>query len=112
MNRHRLGLARQSTNTAVKLITPVVGLLMAMSMHAIWNGSGTVGGCLGFIITYAFVMVPAFIVILVVIIFGLRREGRIVREFLNLKFNAECCAHKSTSSFAVSLGGWVDRLTP
>jgi RsiW-degrading membrane proteinase PrsW (M82 family) len=77
-----LGLARQSTNLAVKLITPVVGLLMAMAMHAIWNGSGVVGGCLGFLLTYGFFMVPAFLIILIVIIFSLRREGRIVREFL------------------------------
>lgn len=77
-----LGLARQSTNQAVKLITPVVGLLTAMAMHAIWNGSGAVGGLLGFLLTYVVFMVPAFIIILVVIIFSLRREGRIVREFL------------------------------
>jgi RsiW-degrading membrane proteinase PrsW (M82 family) len=77
-----LGLARQSTNLAVKIITPVVGLLMAMAMHAIWNGSGVVGGCLGFLLTYGFFMVPAFLIILVVIVFSLLREGRIVREFL------------------------------
>ena len=77
-----LGLARQSTNQAVKLITPVVGLLMAMAMHAIWNGSAAVGGLLGFLLTYVIVMVPAFLIIMVVIIVSLRREGRIVREHL------------------------------
>jgi len=77
-----LGLARQSQNLAVKIITPVVGLLMAMAMHAIWNGSGAVGGILGFLLTYVVFMVPAFLIILVVIIFSLLREGRIVREFL------------------------------
>jgi len=77
-----LGLARQANNLAVKLITPVVGLLMAMAMHAIWNGSATVGGCLGFLLTYVVFMVPAFLIILIVIIFSLRREGRLVREFL------------------------------
>lgn len=77
-----LGLARQSTNMAVKFITPIVGLLTAMAMHAIWNGSGAVGGILGFLLTYVVFMVPAFLIILVVIIFSLRREGRIVREFL------------------------------
>src|SRR6185369_2578837 len=34
-----LGLARQSTNIAIKIIAPVVGLLMAIFMHSIWNGS-------------------------------------------------------------------------
>jgi RsiW-degrading membrane proteinase PrsW (M82 family) len=109
-----LGLARQSTNLAVKLITPVVGLLMAMSMHAIWNGSGTVGGCLGFLVTYAFVMVPAFIVILVVIIFGLRREGRIVREFLEPEVRCGVLRpqeYEQLCSVFRRMGGSFDALT-
>lgn len=77
-----LGLSRQSANTAVKFLTPVVGLFMAMAMHAIWNGSGVLGGGLIFLLAYIVIMVPAFLILLTVIIFALRREGRIVREFL------------------------------
>jgi RsiW-degrading membrane proteinase PrsW (M82 family) len=77
-----LGLARQSTNIAVKALTPVVGLLMAIFMHSIWNGSAVFGGGAVFILTYVIVMVPAFIIILVVISLALRREGQVVREFL------------------------------
>ena len=77
-----LGFARQSTNLAVKIILPVIGLLMAMTMHAIWNGSLVVGGCAGLLVTGTVVMLPAFIIILVVIVFSLIREARIVREFL------------------------------
>jgi len=77
-----LGLARQSTNMAVKIFTPVVGLLMAIFMHSIWNGSAVFGGGGLFVLTYIVVMVPAFLIILVVISFALRREGQVVREFL------------------------------
>ena len=77
-----LGLARQSNNIAVKLLTPVVGLLMAIFMHSIWNGSAVFGGGAIFILTYILVMVPAFIILLVVIGLALRREGQVVREFL------------------------------
>jgi RsiW-degrading membrane proteinase PrsW (M82 family) len=77
-----LGLARQSTNIAVKLLTPVIGLLMAIFMHSIWNGSAVFGGGGVFIITYILVMVPAFIILLVIIAIALRREGQVVREFL------------------------------
>ena len=77
-----LGLARQSTNTAVKLITPVIGFLMAIFMHSIWNGSAVLGGGGLFLVTYIVVMVPAFIIMLVVIGLALRREGQVVREFL------------------------------
>ena len=77
-----LGLARQSTNIAVKAITPLVGLMMAIFMHSIWNGSAVFGGGGIFILTYIVVMVPAFIIMLVVISLALRREGQVVREFL------------------------------
>ena len=77
-----LGLARQSNNLAVKVVTPVVGLLMAIFMHSIWNGSAVFGGGAVFVLTYIVVMVPAFVIILVVIGLALRREGQVVREFL------------------------------
>lgn len=77
-----LGLARQSTNLAVKMLTPVVGLLMAIFMHSIWNGSAVLGGGPLFIITYLIVMVPAFLILLIVIALALRREGQLVRQYL------------------------------
>jgi RsiW-degrading membrane proteinase PrsW (M82 family) len=77
-----LGLARQSNNLAVKFLTPVVGLLMAIFMHSIWNGSAVFGGGWLFVLIYIVVMIPAFIIMLVVIGFALRREGQVVREHL------------------------------
>ena len=77
-----LGLARQSTNIAVKILTPIVGLMMAIFMHSIWNGSAVFGGGGVFLLTYIVVMIPAFIIMLVVIGFALRREGQTVREYL------------------------------
>src|SRR5215218_6852110 len=77
-----LGLARQSNNIAVKVLTPIVGLLTAIFMHSIWNGSAVFGGNSVFVLTYIAVMIPAFIIMLVVIGFALRREGKVVREFL------------------------------
>ena len=81
-----LGLARQSRNTFVKLVMPVLGLLTAISMHAIWNGSVVVFGGLGFLFAYVVIMVPAFVILLVVIFLALRREGRVVKEFLHPDF--------------------------
>jgi len=82
-----LGLARQSTNIAVKVLTPIVGLLMAIFMHSIWNGSAVFGGGPVFVLTYIAVMVPAFLIMLIVIGFALRREGQIVRQFLVVDLN-------------------------
>jgi len=77
-----LGLARESRNTAVKWIAPVMGLLAAISMHSIWNGSGALFGGVVWILTYIVIMIPAFFIMLVVIILALRREGQVVREYL------------------------------
>ncbi|HUS11664.1 MAG TPA: PrsW family intramembrane metalloprotease [Pyrinomonadaceae bacterium] len=77
-----LGLARQSRSTALKWIAPPLGLLAAISMHSIWNGSGILFGGGAFILTYVLIMIPAFFIMLVVIALALRREGQIVREFL------------------------------
>jgi hypothetical protein len=77
-----LGLSRQSTNVVVKVITPIVGLLMAIFMHSIWNASAVMGGGAAFLAMYVVVMVPAFLIMLVVIGLALRREGQVVRQFL------------------------------
>lgn len=77
-----LGLARQTKNLGVKLIAPVLGLLIAICMHSIWNGSGALFGGGVFLLTYVLLMVPAFLILLVVIGFALRREGQVVRQFL------------------------------
>ncbi len=83
-----LGLARQSRNTIVKIITPIFGLAAAISMHSIWNGSAVIFGPAGFILTYILIMVPAFFIMFVVIALALRREGQIVREFLTPDFQS------------------------
>jgi RsiW-degrading membrane proteinase PrsW (M82 family) len=83
-----LGLARQSRNTAVKWIAPIMGLLAAISMHSIWNGSVALFGGVGWVLTYIVIMIPAFFLMLVVIILALRREGQIVREHLIADYQA------------------------
>lgn len=80
-----LGWARQSHNKAIKFLMPIIGLGLAMMLHALWNLSASIHGAL-WILTYVFIMVPVFIAALVVVIFALRREGRIVREHLLPEF--------------------------
>ena len=77
-----LGWSRQSQKGFVKWVVPVLGFMLAILMHATWNGSAAFGGPLGFFAAYFLIMGPAFIVTLMVIFFSLRREGYIVRQFL------------------------------
>lgn len=76
-----LGWARQSDNGFIKVTMPVLGFMLAMLMHGTWNASASLG-LVGFIVAYFVIMIPAFVITLMTIFFALRREGRIVREFL------------------------------
>jgi len=77
-----LGWSRQSNNGFVKVVMPFLGFMLAVFLHATWNGTATYGGALGFFAGYFLIMGPTFIITLMVIFFSLRREGRIVRQFL------------------------------
>ena len=77
-----LGLARQTSNIVVKIFAPLIGFSLAICLHSIWNGSGALFGGGVFLLTYILVMVPAFVIVLIVIGFALRREGKVVRQFL------------------------------
>jgi protease PrsW len=77
-----LGWSRQSNNGFIKVVMPVLGFMLAVLLHGTWNGTATYGGAAGFFAAYFLIMGPAFIITLMVIFFSLRREGRIVRQFL------------------------------
>jgi RsiW-degrading membrane proteinase PrsW (M82 family) len=81
-----LGWARQSNNGFIKITMPVLGFMLAVLMHATWNGTATYGGTAGFVAAYFLIMGPAFIITLMVIFFSWRREGRIVRQFLHTDY--------------------------
>lgn len=80
-----LGWARQSSNKAIKIIMPILGLGLAMTLHGLWNLTALIHGLL-WLLTYVFIMVPVLIATLIVVVFAWKREGRIVREYLLCDF--------------------------
>jgi RsiW-degrading membrane proteinase PrsW (M82 family) len=64
-----------------RFLLPFGGLLLAMSMHAFWNGSATFGEY-GFLTVYAAFMVPAFALLTWLAIWTRQRELRTVRAEL------------------------------
>ncbi|MER8005466.1 MULTISPECIES: PrsW family intramembrane metalloprotease [unclassified Streptomyces] len=66
---------------ARRVLVPLCGLLLAMGMHAMWNGSSTFGE-FGFFAVYAVFMVPAFGLLTWLVIWTRQRELRTVREEL------------------------------
>lgn len=65
----------------LRALVPVVGLLTAMTLHGIWNGSASLPG-LGFLAVYALFMVPVFGVLTWLTIWSRQNELRTIRTFL------------------------------
>ncbi|MFJ3826296.1 PrsW family intramembrane metalloprotease [Streptomyces nodosus] len=65
----------------LRVLAPLGGLLLAMGMHATWNGSSAFGDY-GFFAVYASFMVPAFGLLTWLVIWTRQRELRTVREEL------------------------------
>ncbi|KOV61463.1 membrane protein [Streptomyces sp. MMG1121] len=66
---------------ARRVLLPLCGLLLAMSMHAFWNGSSTFGE-FGFFAVYGGFMVPVFGLLTWLAVWTRQRELRTVREEL------------------------------
>lgn len=76
-----IGLASQTRNALARFTLPFVGLGTAIFFHFLWNLSASINGLLYFAV-YFLVMMPVFVAVLVAVFFALRREGRIVRDYL------------------------------
>ncbi|NMH93759.1 PrsW family intramembrane metalloprotease, partial [Pseudonocardia bannensis] len=72
------GIAAGSRSTAVRVLAVLVGYLLAVALHALWNGSATLFGGTVFMGVYGFVMVPVFLAMIALVIWQRRREQRIV----------------------------------
>jgi RsiW-degrading membrane proteinase PrsW (M82 family) len=78
------GIARETSIGWLRWVAPVAGYVVAVTLHAIWNGTSWLGGVMR-IETFPIVFplwilfVLAFGVVLIVLV---AREGRIIRKFL------------------------------
>lgn len=76
------GIASRSKSVARRVAAVVIGYLVAVALHSLWNTSASVldGGL--FLAVYAFVMVPVFVALAIVVVWQRRREQRIVASQL------------------------------
>jgi len=66
-----------------RLLAPVLGYLAAVTAHASWNGSTFLAGGRGFVLTYVFAMVPAFLLLAGFALWARHREGRMLTRSLS-----------------------------
>ncbi len=76
-----LGYAAISRSPAARRLLPLLGLITAMALHAIWNAAASLG--LDYLIwVYFLIMLPAIIAVLVVATVDRRRMRKLMRRLL------------------------------
>lgn len=78
-----IGIAVTRRGKAARVLAPALGWLVAVLLHAAWNGS-TLLGLQGFVGAYAFLQVPVFLGAITVALMARRRESRLLGRHLQL----------------------------
>jgi hypothetical protein len=76
------GIARESHNTFVKIVMPVIGYFAAVFLHALWNGMAVMLGGEGFFIGFLVLEVPFFFLFIIFAGLIMWRQNRIIKEML------------------------------
>ncbi|TDE14139.1 PrsW family intramembrane metalloprotease [Jiangella asiatica] len=77
-----VGIAARRRDAASRVLLPVVGYLLAVALHALWNASALWDEGQGFIAVYIVVMVPLFAAMTAIALWQRRREQRVVAAAL------------------------------
>lgn len=76
------GISRESHNLAVRIIAPMVGYLIAVFLHALWNGVATFLGLGGFAVLYVLLEIPFFLIFVAFTVYIMMRQNKILKEML------------------------------
>jgi RsiW-degrading membrane proteinase PrsW (M82 family) len=76
-----IGVAAHSRSLLTRLGAPVVGYVLAVLSHALWNLAATTSGS-GMLWVYLLVEVPIFVAWVALVLWARRREGRLIGMFL------------------------------
>lgn len=78
-----VGLAVTTRNPVVRMGAPVLGYVVAVALHAAWNGSAMLYAGQLFLLTYLFAMVPGFLVLVGLALWFRVREGTMLIIAMN-----------------------------
>lgn len=77
-----VGIAVRRSSAAARVLLPLLGYLLAVAVHAVWNASTLWDGGRGFLPTYITVMVPIFLSAAALALWQRRRERRLVAHYV------------------------------
>lgn len=97
------GLARETHNTLLRIVYPIIGYIFAVALHAFWNGMATFLGFEGFLLGYLIIEIPFFVIFIVAALLIMYRQNRILKEMLAIDIARGLIpqdhADKATSAF-------------
>ena len=76
-----VGVSVRARNPVIKVLAPLAGWCVAVTLHSLWNLSAA-SGLSGFVAFYAVVQVPVFLSAVALAIVARRREGRLIARHL------------------------------
>ncbi|MFV0457834.1 MAG: PrsW family intramembrane metalloprotease [Actinomycetales bacterium] len=79
-----VGLAVRARTPGLKVLYPVLGLITAMCLHALWNGMTLIGGLGSWFVGYVLLQVPIFAGFVGFAVVVRRREARLINEHLRV----------------------------
>ncbi len=77
-----VGIAVSTRSRPLRVVAPLVGYVLAVLLHAAWNGSAFIAGGRLFGLTYLFAMLPGLLVVVGLAVWFRVREGRMLTRSL------------------------------
>ena len=77
-----IGVAVTARSREVRIFAPLLGYLVAVLLHATWNGSTMVAEGRGFLVAYVVIMLPALAVLVILAAKARQKEGLLVQRSL------------------------------
>ncbi|MGL5910129.1 MAG: PrsW family intramembrane metalloprotease, partial [Phycicoccus sp.] len=94
-----VGIAATSRGWVPRTLAPLVGYLLAVLAHALWNLAAVTGGT-GLVTVYLLVEVPVFLAFVAFVVWTRRREGRLIGQHLRPYADAGWLSRSEVSMLA------------
>jgi hypothetical protein len=88
-----VGYAVVRHSPAARVLAPLAGYALAVAAHAVWNGTAFLGDGQYFVLTYLFLMVPAFLMLAGFAVWARAREATMLTRALTDAANRGFVAH-------------------
>lgn len=95
-----VGIAATSTRRWLKVVAPLVGYVLAVGAHSMWNLAAVAGSGTGMLVFYLLVGVPIFFGFICLVIWARSREGGLIARHLTPYADAGWLSHGEVGMLA------------